>query len=382
MKISRRAALSLLGVPALAGCSGPIDFTPEEFRSSAPVDDGIPPELVVEPGFFARSTQGRHVDVPGSTSSGLVFATPHLDGRLGEITVSRTIPYDVAQRVDQTAPLRAPEGYRFVAFSAQAGRPVFPESAEHPVTVALNQDGTSRPLRNMFGGLSRGRYQVAWEFMVACIPADGSLVLEVSDEGKTIRIDLVEGAPAVDEAWHANEGFRERQTVAFDPPDGVFQRAFVAQPAGHEAAHGRFRMGLRPSKAFMAPWNPEHQWAPPATQWLTIPMGARVEFQDLPADIELDLPSSFTYTAADGTKAELVTPRTITTETVRRQQSDVQPTFRVSGRDDRASLVFNVAGRIRVDFDNVSNVTGTFTGAARPLQFRLTFRDGEDRFGS
>lgn len=382
MRISRRAALASLGVPLLAGCSGPINFTPENHRASPTPTDTTPPERVVDPDFYARSTSGAHVLVDGATPVGLVFSTPHMDGRIGEVLVGERIPYDVAQRIDQTAPLRAPEGHQFVAFTAQAGRPVFVEDAEHPVDVSLNRDGTGMPVQNLFGGVAQGKFQVAWEFIVACIPAEGTVVLEITDEGKTIRIDLVQGIPAVDEAWNANEGFRSRATVVFDPPDNVYQRQYSAQAPGYDPVAGIFRIGMRPSNAFMAPWTPEHGWSPVGAQWLTIPMAARVEFQGIESgtNIELDLPSSFTYTALDGSKAKLVTPKTITTDAVRRQQSDVQPTFQVTGRDDQASLVFSAAGKIRVDFQEVSGVAGNFTGSGTPIRFNLQYKDAESRF--
>lgn len=382
MRISRRAALALLGVPALAGCSGPVNFTPEEHRSSPAPTGTTPPERVVEPEFYARSTAGTHVIMDGATPLGLVFATPHMDGRIGEVLVSERIPYEVAQRVDQTAPLRAPEGHRFVAFTVQAGRPVFPEDAEHPVEVSLNRDGLGMPVRNLFGGVAQGKFQVSWECFVACIPADGAAVLEVTDEGKTVRIDLVQGVPAVDEAWNANEGFRVRETVVFDPPDNVYQRQYTAQPPNYEPVSGIFRIGMRPANAFMAPWTPEHGWAPGGSQWLTIPTSARVEFQGIEygTNIELDLPSSFTYTSLDGSKAKLVTPKTITTDAVRRRQSDVQPTFQVTGRDDQAALVFSASGKIRVDLEDNPGISGNFTGPSKPIQFNLKYKDAESRF--
>ena len=382
VSISRRSALAWLGVPLLAGCSGPINFTPPEYRASPAPTNTTPPERVVEPGFYARSTTGTHVSLEGAKPVGLIFSTPHLDGRIGEVLVGERIAYDAAQRLDQTAPLKAPAGFRFVAFTAQAGRPVFVEDEEHPVEVRLDRDGAAMPVRNLFGSIAQHNYQVAWECIVACIPADGAAVLEIVDEEKTIRIDLVQGAPIVDEAWKATEGFRARKTIAFDPPEGIYQRQYTAQPAGYEPASGVFHMGMRPSNASMAPWTPEHGWAPAGTQWLTIPMSARVGFQGIEAgtNIDLDLPASFTYTSADGHKAKLVTPRTISTDAVRREQTDVRPTFQVSGRDAQATLTFSAAGQIHVDFQQVSDVPGSFTGANEPVRFNLTYQDAESRF--
>lgn len=379
--ISRRAALGLFGVPLLAACSGPVDFTPEEFRSPSASAEGLPPEVVVESSFFARSTDGRHVDVQGAAPSGLVVASPHFDGRLGAIYIGETLDYDVAVRLERMNPLRAPEGHVFVAFTAQAGQPAFPEEADHPVAVTLNANGTALPLRNMFGGFSRGSYGVRWEFIVACIPADGTALLEVTDEGKTVKVDLVQGVPSVDEAWNSNEGFRERQMVGFSPANGVFEREFTTSPPeGIEAQTGLFRIGFEPSNAFLAPWNPVHGWAAQDRQWLTIPMNARIEFEVVAANIELDLPNSFSYRSQSGEAMQLVTPRTITTESVLRQQADVIPTFEVTGRDVTAGLTFNANGRMVVDYAEIQGVPANFSSGAQALQFDVIYREGPDRF--
>ena len=365
----------------LAACSGPVDFTPEEFRSPEESVDAIPPEVVVESSFFARSTDGRHVDVAGAAPSGLVFATPHLDGRIGAIYVGSTLDYDVAQRVERVSPLRAPDGYTFVGFTAQAGQPAFPEDSDHPVAVVLNADGTALPLRNMFGGFARGSYGVRWEFIVACVPVDGTCMLEVTDEGKTVKVDLLQGVPAVDDAWTSNAGFRDRQMVGFTPAGGVFEREFTTSPpAGIEAQTGLFRIGYEPANAFLAPWNPVHGWASQDRQWLTVPMNARIEFEVVAANIELDLPGSFTYRSEAGEAMPLITPQTITTESVLRQEADVIPTFEVTGRDRSASLTFNANGRMVVDYAEIQGVTANFSSGAKPLQFEVVYRDGPDRF--
>lgn len=383
VKISRRAALALVGSPVLVSCSGPIDFTPTAHRTAEEVTGTVPPEIEVESSFFARATDGRHVDVAGAAPSGLVFSTPHLDGRIGHIYMGQTLPYDVASRVERLNPLRAPDGHRFVAFTAQAGTPAFPETADHPVSVFLNVNGTSLPLRNMFGGYTRGAYGIAWEFIIACIPDDGTLLLEVTDEGKTVKIDLVQGVPAVDEAWSANDGFRNRQTVGFTPSDGVFERNFTTSPPAEiEAQTGLFRIGFRPNNAFLAPWNPVHGWAPQGKQWLTIPMNAKVEFEEVLANIELDMPGSFSYTSQAGETMPLVTPQTVTTETVRRQQADIIPTFEVTGRDTQASIVFNANGRAVVDYKEIQGVPAEFSSGATPLRFDVIYADAPERFGA
>lgn len=382
MTLSRRSAFALLGVSVLAGCAEPVDFTPEEHRTPTTEGGTEPPEVVVESTFLARSTEGRHVDVPGATPIGLVFSTPHFDGRIGSVFIGETLPYEIAEQVERMNPLRAPEGHVFVAFTAQAGQPEFQESSEYPVTVSLIQAGTTVPLRNLFGGFTQDTYAVPWEFIVACVPEGEALMLEVTDSGKTIQLDLVQGVPTVDEAWNANQGFRERQQVAFSPEDAVFERDFTTSPPeGYESETGTFRIGFQPSGAYIGPWSPTHDWAPQGSQWLTIPMAARVEYQGVPANIELDLPGSFTYLTADGQAMELVTPQTITTEEVLRQHSDIIPTFEITGRDDQATLTFSANGTVRVDYQEVTNVPANFSSAADAIVFDLTYSSRPDRFG-
>lgn len=366
----------------LAGCSGPIDFTPEEHRTTAaPVDD-TPDDTVVEPGFVARSTTGRHVVVPEAVSSGIVVSTPHFDGRIRDLYVGDRLPLEVAQQFDQATGIAAPEGHRFVVVNAQAGVPMFPLDPEHPVTVRLVVGDRPHPLRSVFGDPERGRYSVAWECLVVVVPDDGTALLEVEDAGKTVRVDLTQGIPVEDEAWASNAGFRERRDVRFDPALGVHERTYRVEPAGFEAAEGIFRIELRPANAIFAPWNPVHQWAAPGEHWLTVPTSARMEIEGPQTVVELNLPNSFALTSASGERAEVIEPHQVTTDQVRRQQADVIPNFRVAADDDEATLTFTANGRIVVDFDNVQGVEGSFTGSGEPLRFGVTYVDQPDRFGA
>lgn len=366
----------------LVGCSEPIDFAPAEHRSVAPSDDGIPDPITVEPGFVARSTVGRRVTLPGSVEPQLVVATPRFDGRIGDILTTRELSYELARMLDQTTPLTAPSGHRFVAFTAQAGRPAFPEAGSRTAGVVLHVDGAPQPLRSMFGGMNRDRqYQVQWEFIVACIPDEGKLVLAVTDEGQTVQVDLVTGQPIVDEAWQLCEGFRRRRVVVFSPQQSVFERAFTAQPQGYEPATGLFRMTLAPNNAFLAPWNPVNGWAPMGEMWLTIPMNARVEFEQIGAQIELDVPRSLTLRIDGGATLDVLDPATLATEDVRRQRADLITTHRVPLALTGADLEFNAQGTVSVDFRDMPGVAGAFTGQGKPVLLRVDVGDGPDRFG-
>lgn len=370
----------MAGLPILAGCGGPVDFTPAAHRSSDPTQSAAPAEVEVESSFFGRSTDGRHVALPGAASSGLIFSMPHLDGRIGEIFSGPTLPHDVASHLERMNPLRAPEGHRFVAFTARAGRPAFEEDVEHPVAAFLEVDGSPLPLRNLFGGWSRGAYGVDWELIVACVPDGGRVVLGITDEGRTVRVDLTAGAPVEDDAWAANAGFRLRRVVAFDPGRATYQRGFTtAPPEGIERESGELELGLAPDNAFLAPWNPVHGWAPPGRMWLTIPMHATVAFGELPAVVELDLAASFAYRSAAGETGRLVAPLTVSTEEVRRQRADVIPTFEVDGREDGATLTFDAVGRATVQYTELQ-VPATLAGDSTPVRFTLTISDGPDRF--
>ncbi len=370
----------MAGLPILAGCGGPVDFTPAAHRSPEQERSSAPEEVEVESSFFGRSTDGRHVALPGAAPSGLVFSTPHLDGRIGEIYSGQVLPYDVATHLDRMNPLRAPEGHRFVAFTARAGRPAFEEDVEHPVEAFLEVDGSPLPLRNLFGGYSRGAYGVDWELVVACVRDGGRVVLGVTDEGRTVRVDLSAGTPVDDDAWVANEGFRERRVVAFEPGSATYERAFTtAPPEGIERENGELELGLAPDNAFLAPWNPVHGWAPVGRMWLTIPMHATVAFRELPAVVELDLQASFEYRSATGEPAPLVAPLTVSTEEVRRQRADIIPTFEVDGWEDTATLTFDAVGRATVQYTELQ-VPATLTGGSTPVRFALTLSDGPDRF--
>lgn len=385
MTLSRRAIIGFLGVPVLAGCS-PIDFKPagESTPSSAEPAEGLP--RVVEPGYFRRSPTGVKVELPEPKPVGLVVSTPHFDAMVSQTLTTTELPLEVAKEFDETSPLQAPEGHVLFACLIQSGSPLFTQDGEDPVEVFLQINNEPIRLPGIFGGLQAKNdnnnvlYQSKWECILVCIRKEDVLTLQINDEGKSLVVDLLNGVPNDDEAWRSTAGIRQRRSVKFNPANGVSRRKFEAHPAGFEASQGELAVGLQPGAAVLTSWNPVHGWATPERMWLTMSMETKVEYKDLPAVIDLDLPNCFTFTGSGGAAARLVQPSRINTEDLIAGRTKLIPTFEVAESDASAVLVFVPNGNITVDFQQVSGVPGVFTSAGEPIRFDMSFVEEAGRF--
>lgn len=374
--MTRRAALLGLGLAATAvtGCS----FTPVSFSDGAtPTPSGsLDPTLTLDPEFFSRAGDGAAKTLPEGNRVELRFSTPHLDGVLVNHFVGEELSRATAEQVEQDAPIRAPEGHELVAFTLRGGLPGFIETVDRSADVQLRVGDSRIPVASLFGAYSTeaGIYLAQWEMFCFCVPVGAGILLEVTDQDRSIVVDLRTGVPRVDEAWKATTGFRERWEIACEPTNGVFSRSFTTlPPPGLDVETGSLNIGLQPdTSAGLLPWTPAQGWAPDGHQWLVVAMNARVEWEArVPPQLSINVPASFLHSAQDGTQAEAVDPVSITTDAIATQQADLVVVWPVSGRDATSTISFNAVGELAVDYTDAAGVAAQFTSQAEPLEFTL-----------
>lgn len=375
--VTRRAALLglCLAGAAVSGCS----FTPVTFSDGATPTPGgsVDPTVTLDPEFFVRAGDGAAKTLTEGNRAEQRFSTPHLDGVLVNHFVGDGLSLATAEQVEQDAPIRAPEGHELAAFTLRGGLPSFIETVNGSADVQLRIGDRRVPLPNLFNTFSTeaGTYLAQWEMVCFCVPTGAEILLEVTDQDRTIVVDLRTGLPRVDEDWRATTGFRERWAIACEPTNGVFSRDFTTlPPPGLDEESGTLHIGLQPdTSAGMLPWTPAQGWAPDGQQWLVVAMNARVEWKArVPPELTINVPASFLHRTPDGAQVEAVDPPSITTDAIATQKADLEVVWPVSGRDTASTMSFNAVGELSVDYTDAAGVPAQFTSQAQPLEFALT----------
>lgn len=360
----------------MSGCSlSPVTFSPSGAPSSSASPD---PTTTVDPEFYVRATDGSAKTLTEGIWTDQRFSTPHLDGALVNCFVGESLSLASAAQVDQETPIRAPRGHELAAFTLRGGRPSFLETVESSANVQLRIGDRRIPINELFNTFSTQSdgYLSEWEMFCFCLPEGAAIVLEVTDEAKTIVLDLRTGVPLVDADWRATVGFRERWDIDCDPENAVFTREFTTMPPpGVEAESGELSIGLEPHMINgLLPWTPAQGWAPEGTQWLVVPMNARVKWTSrIPPQFNLRVPQSFMYRHEDAELVAAIQPESITVAQIDLGQAELEVVWPVSGRDGVSTIVFNAVGELEMDYTDAGHVAAQFTSTAEPLEFTLTF---------
>lgn len=374
--VSRRAALLGLGAAAVSGCSfEPVDFNPPS-DSPTPTESQDPAKEV-DGEYFLRSRDGDAKNLPEGDYGSVVISTPHFDATLQGWFVGERLSLETAAQVGETTPLKAPPGHELAAVTLKGGLPAYVETADHSVTSALTVGSNRIPLPSLFEKFNpgSGSYLTEWEMLVFTVLPDDQITLEVTDEGRTVKVDLRTGMPVADEDWNANLGFRERWDITCTPETGTFNRAFSTTPPPElQPQSGSVVVTLRPDGELL-PWTPILGWAPEGQQWLVAAMNARVQVGgEVFGQQNINVPQSFTYQDAAGQKIPAAHPETVTTDALARGQVDLMVIWPVSGHDASGVLGFNPTGPIEVDYTDHANVPAEFTAQAQPLEFILEYQ--------
>lgn len=336
----------------------------------------------MDPEFYARSKDGSAKTLTEGIWTDQRFSTPHLDGTLVSCFIGESLSLVSAAQVGQETPIRAPQGHELAAFMLRGGRPSFIDTVERAATVQLRIGDRRIPVGNPFTAFSTeaGTYLTEWEMFCFCLPEGAEIELEVTDEAKTIVMNLRTGVPQVDDDWKSTTGFRERWNIECDPVDAVFTRQFTTMPPqGLEAESGELLIGLQPDTINgLLPWTPTQGWAPEGKQWLTVPMHARVQWKSrVPPQFNLRAPQSFMYLDQDGEQVGAIHPETITTDQIATGQAELVVVWPVSGRGGASAIIFNAVGEMEVDYTDAATVAAQFTSPAQPVEFALAFSSAQ-----
>lgn len=374
--MTRRAALLGLGTVAVSGCSfEPVTFSPTTAPAPSP---SVDPTVVLDPEFYVRSKDGSAKTLMEGNWTDQRFSTPHLDGTLVNCFVGDSLSAATASQVALETAVRPPDGYELAAFTLQGGRPSFTDTVEHAASVQLRIDDRRIPVEQLFESFSieDGRYLSEWEMISFCLPEGDEIVLEVTDESRTIALDLRTGVPLVDADWEATTGFRERWHIECEPVDGVFSREFTTMPPpGLDPESGELLIGLQPDMINgLLPWTPTQGWAPEGQQWLAVPMNARVDWTSrVPPQFTLRPPQSLQYLDEDGERVAAVHPESITTEQIATGLAELLAVWPVTGGGGPGSIHFTAVGELEVDYTDAGRVPAQFTSPVEAVEFALTF---------
>lgn len=377
-EVTRRAALFGLAAATVSGCGfEPVSFEPhtESPTPTASVD----PAKVVDRQYFLRSRDGSPKNLPEGEYGSLRIATPHLGASLEGWFAGERLSLETAAQVGEETPLKAAEGYELAAFTLRGESPPYVEMAGHELTSLLKVGDNVIPLPNLFDKFNpqSSSYLTEWEMIVLSVLPGDPVTLEITDEGRTISVDLRTGLPVLDDGWRANEGFRERWDVTCTPDNGVFSRGFTTTPGDDfEPESGELQIGLQPDTGNgLLPWTPTLGWAPDGQQWLEVRMNARVAVPtgNVFPQVSLDVAKSFQYLDEAGTMHGAAHPASVSTDALARGQVDLIVTWAVSGGEASGQLSFNATGPIEVDYTDYPNMPAQFSTEAVPLEFDLSY---------
>lgn len=370
--MTRRA--TLLAALALSGCSfEPMRFVDEDDTPPPPTEE---PARVVDPQFFERALDGGVKTLHEGPIAEERIATPHIDCVLRGFYVGRVLTAETVLQVGIPEAIAAPEGYELLAFILQGNAPAFGRTPERRETSTLRVGSQEIALESLFDDhVNDVGWLREWEFITLCVPEGDDVMLVIEDQGRQVQVDLRTGTPVQDDGWEATRGFRHRQRVVCDPPSGVFQREFETRPPeGFEADRGRIVMQLQPDILFdTVPWIPTLEWAPDGRQWLLLPMLTIASYENLPPNLVIDTPASFTYRDELGQSIPAAAPETVLFEELMRGQADMGLVWPISGQDEIGTVSVDITGRLSVDYVEASGVPADFIGESQPLEFECRF---------
>lgn len=351
----------------------PIRFVEETPTASGPPTDSA---QVVDRQFFERVLEGSSKTLREGDILDLRIASPHVNCVLRSLFVGPVLSAETALQLRIPKAISAPEGHELLAFTLQGELPLYDRTPERSESASIRVAGQSIALTDLFDSYVRGEgWLREWEMVAMVVPEEAEVLLAIQDQGSTITVDLRTGTPVEDDAWAANQGFRERRTMTLEPQVGLFQAAFETRPPeGFDPDPGRMILQLQPDVAYATiPWIPTLQWAEPGKQWLLVPMLTRASYDNLPPQMEIDVAASFTFRDQTGDEIPSVSPEALTFEELLRGQADLALVWPVSGADEQGTIVVDLQGPLTVDYSDAPSIPAVFTEQPAPVEFRCQF---------
>lgn len=373
-RIGRRAVV--LSALALAGCGlEPIRFVEETEAAPVPTDE---PARTVSEEFFERALDGAPKSLPEGRDVDLVIATPHTNFVLRQVFVGTQLSPQTMQQVSIDQSVAPVEGHELLAFTLQAFIPIFQRTPDRSESSTLVVAGEELPLEQLFDAAIPGEGWVReWEMVVLSIPEGAGVTLTIEDQGRTVQVDLREGKPVVDAGWDANTGFRERWEMECDPARGEFKSQFQTKPpADTKVDTGFVSLTVEPTPLYSRmPWHPVEGWAPEGKQWLVVPMPAWAGFESTSPvpQFTFDVGKSFSYRTPAGELVPAVAPKDLDFELILRRQVDEIACLWPVDVDEKGTIVVEMVGDLKADYQDVQGMEAEFTGQAQPLEFACTF---------
>ena len=383
MALTRRSALALLAVAGVTGCGfEPVTWTTPSGAPSA--TEVVDPATTLDPQFRTQSLEGSPKSIEEGFQVGQQISTPHFDGTLEALFIGERLGERTAAQVREQTEIKAAPGHELVAFTLRAGQPTFLD-AEEPPTFALLVGDREAPIDPPFGEFnSEGRYSSQWVLHILSVPQQVPVLLQVSDQGRSVRVDLREAKPVEDDAWAVMEPFREPKTVTLDPPLGVFSRNIETVPPADpqrpvQKETSEFLLQMQPEPTALVPWIRERGWAPEGKLWLPLSTQAKVVFSPATPQfvITMDVAESLTYQGGDGVLVKAEFPETVTTLAMQRGQAALDVAWLVPETDTRAVIGFDPVGTMVVNYTGGITFPSQFVGEAAPLEFTVSVGEPE-----
>lgn len=372
--MNRRSALSLLAVVGLTGCSlQPIEWAEPTAEPVSTAD----PAVEVRSDFHIQTRDSGVKTLEQGQTVGLRISTPHFDGVLEQLYLGERLSEQDAAQLRQRTAIRAPQRHEFLVFTMRAGIPSFLSDDEDAVTFQVRVGEAAHPIGAPFGRFiasETAEYEVPWMMLALCIPVGEEVFLDVTDQERTVSVNLVQGEPVDDETWAATAGFRERHLISVGPDRGSFAQGVTSLPSGdQEVDQATFTMTLtaNPGASVLAPWLPAHGWAVAGMQWLQLRFAIEPQFDNSLFRYDLSGPETFKYERVGEAAQPAVSPERVTTEGVETSRR-LDVVFQVPSGDPAGTLLCRPAGTLQALYRGVGAVPAQFVGEASALSFAVS----------
>lgn len=377
--MNRRTALGLLAVAGLTGCSlEPIEWVEPTAEPPASMD----PAVEVRSDFFVQTSDSGVKRLAEGLDVGLRVSTPHFDGVIDQIFTGERLGEQDAAQVRQNTAITAPQRHEFLAFTMQAGLPVFQADTDVTLGYQLRVGAAVIEVGPPFGRFivsDTAGYEIPWVLFVLSVPKGEPVFLDITDQEQTVSVNLITGEPVDDEAWALTQGFRERSTISIDPLRATFSHGVTSLPgAEQEPDQSVFTLPMTANDraSILAPWLPARGWAVPGMQWLRLRFTIEPRFDNPLFRYEFSGADTFKYQDSSGLARQAVAPERLTTEDVE-LSTTLDVTFEVPTADPAGTLLCRPAGVLQALYVNNRVVPAEFIGEAPGISFGVEFAPAE-----
>ncbi|MBB1509769.1 hypothetical protein [Tessaracoccus sp. MC1756] len=375
--MNRRGALGLFALMGLSGCS----FEPIEWVEGTPeAVESADPTVELRPDFFIQTSDNGVKSIEEASSVGQRISTPHFDARLEQVFLGAELGQQTAMQVRRRTPLRAPEGHQILAFTLAAGVPSFQPDPGADLAHRLRVGDVAFDLGAPFVRHTindDGEYDIDWTLIMLCIPEGSPVFLDVTDQARTVSLDLITGAPVEDEAWADTTGFRERHLIAVQPERQIFVHDIISLPdpslqIEQDEAQLAVALAPNPTASLLTPWLPGLGWAAAGMQWFRLRLTFEPSLTDTRFTYSFSGPESFTFEDSEGVNHKVVAPEIVAADDIE-MSTTVDLIWQLAGPYTVGTMRFQPKGTLQALYTGGVTVAAQFTATPSPLQFGVQF---------